>query len=252
MRRALERRRGAAFGLRLSVLPVALCRRLARPRPLSDRARATGRGPSASHAGSTMLAGRLALGLLAVCLAAGAARASGWEESGQASWYGGSHAGRRTSSGDRFNPEAMTAAHPSLPLGSRIRVTMQDTGASVVVTVTDRQPWHGHRIIDLSRGAAERIGLARRGTGEVTLALAGAGEPVEVAEAPDDAVAPDMAGGMPGDIISPAPLSSRRHGGRPHTRHVVRAAWVAPPCCHVPSAARARSSAPHRAARHRP
>lgn len=112
------------------------------------------------------------------------AHAAAWEESGQASWYGGRHNGLRTSSGEIFNENNLTAAHPSLPLGSRIRVTMQETGQSVVVRVTDRQPYHGRRIIDLSRGAASQIGLVYRGTGMVTLSPVNANEPLEVAETP--------------------------------------------------------------------
>ncbi len=132
-----------------------------------------------------------------------------WQEAGQASWYGGRHHGRRTSSGEIFNQNAMTAAHPRLPLGSQVRVTMADTGSSVVVTITDRQPDHGRRIIDLSRGAASRIGMLGRGTGMVTLASVAAAEPVEVAEAPEE---------VGGDArVSPRPR------GRPHTRRAGRA-----------------------------
>ena len=130
-----------------------------------------------------------------------------WQEAGQASWYGGRHNGRRTSSGEIFNQNAMTAAHAYLPLGSRVRVTMAGSGSSVVVTINDRQPDHGRRIIDLSRGAAARIGLLGQGTGMVTLAgVAGneAAEPVEVAEAPEDM---DDAG------VSPRPRD-RRHTRR--------------------------------------
>ncbi len=132
-------------------------------------------------------------------------RPASWQEAGQASWYGGRHHGRRTSSGEIFDQNAMTAAHPRLPLGSRVRVTMDDTGSSVVVTITDRQPDHGRRIIDLSRGAASRIGMLDRGTGMVTLASVAAVEPVEVAEAPDN-----------------AGVSPRLHG-RPRTRRAGQA-----------------------------
>ncbi len=107
---------------------------------------------------------------------------SAWQESGQASWYGDQHHGRRTASGQTFNQYALTAAHPSLPLGSRVRVTMADTGNSVVVTVNDRGPHYGRRIIDLSRAAAARIGLLGHGTGMVTLAGVTPDDPVEVAE----------------------------------------------------------------------
>ena len=166
-----------------------------------------------------------------------------WRQSGQASWYGGQHAGRRTSSGTIFNPAEMTAAHPSLPLGSRIRVTMRDTGDSVVVTVPDRQPDQGHRIIDLSHGAAERIGLASRGVGEVVLEPAGRAEPIEVADATDEAV--DLASGD----VDGAAIPARR--GRRHTRHAGRGASAGRPYYPVRFAAQVRSSAPHRAGQHR-
>ncbi len=130
-----------------------------------------------------------------------------WQQTGQASWYGEWHNGRRTASGEVFNQDALTAAHPSLPLGSRVRVTMADTGKSVVVTVTDRGPHHGHRIVDLSRGAAARVGLLDRGTGTVTLSSVTPEEPIEVAEAPDD-----------GAGVSP------RLRGLPHTRRGGQAA----------------------------
>ncbi len=191
--------------------------------------------------------------LCSAFLMTGQARAAsddgGWRQSGQASWYGGQHAGRRTSSGTVFNPAEMTAAHPSLPLGSRIRVTMRDTGDSVVVTVTDRQPDHGRRIIDLSRGAAERIGLASRGVGEVVLEPAGRVEPVEVADATDEALEPAMAGDASAGDAEGAATPARR--GRRHTRHAGRGALAGHPYYPVRFAAQVRSSAPHRAAQHR-
>lgn len=88
---------------------------------------------------------------------------------GMASWYGAELAGHRTASGERFNPSDLTAAHRTLPLGSRVRVTYQ--GESVVVRINDRGPFAGHRVIDLSKAAAERIGLRRAGSGKVTLAV---------------------------------------------------------------------------------
>jgi len=88
---------------------------------------------------------------------------------GVASWYGAELAGHRTASGERFNPDELTAAHRTLPLGSEVRVTYQ--GHSVVVRINDRGPFAGHRVIDLSKAAAERIGLRRAGSGKVTLAV---------------------------------------------------------------------------------
>ena len=88
---------------------------------------------------------------------------------GVASWYGPGFAGRRTASGERFNPSELTAAHRSLPFGTKVRVT--HNGRSVVVRINDRGPFHGGRVIDLSQAAAEQIGIRRAGQGRVELAL---------------------------------------------------------------------------------
>ena len=92
-----------------------------------------------------------------------------FNQSGLASWYGRQFNGRPTASGERFDMHAMTAAHRSLPLNCYIRVTNQDNGKSVVVKVNDRGPFHGNRILDLSYGAAEKIGIMGRGVGNVTI-----------------------------------------------------------------------------------
>jgi len=89
-------------------------------------------------------------------------------ESGTASWYGKRHHGRRTASGAVFNQYAMTAAHPWLPLGAKVKVTRLDTGQSIVVTITDRLPSKKH-IIDLSFGAAQRLGVVNSGIADVEL-----------------------------------------------------------------------------------
>ncbi len=109
-----------------------------------------------------------------------------WSESGEASWYGPRHAGHRTTSGERFDPSQLTAAHPSLPMGSFVRVTVVDTGRSVVVRVNDREPPHGVRCIDLSHAAATRLGIVHQGVADVTLTELSPrdGAAVEVAEAP--------------------------------------------------------------------
>lgn len=90
---------------------------------------------------------------------------------GMASFYGAELAGRRTASGERFNPEELTAAHRTLPFGTKLRVTNPRTGKFVVVRINDRGPFHGNRLIDLSREAAERIGIVRAGSGRVELAI---------------------------------------------------------------------------------
>ena len=162
------------------------------------------------------LAVRILPAIASAMLIAGAAHAApsisptthGWEEVGEASWYGGYHQGRRTTSGAIFDQNAMTAAHASLPLGMRVRVTVQETGASVVVTITDRQPPKLVRCIDLARGAAARIGIVRSGTAMVTLTAADTNEPIEVAEAPAD--------------DQPLSAAAPRRRGQRHTHRAAR------------------------------
>src|ERR687883_1389107 len=95
----------------------------------------------------------------------GSAFAAG--SSGMASWYGPGFQGRRTASGERFNTHALTAAHRSLPFGTRVRVVNQRTGRSVVVRINDRGPYAHGRVIDLSRAAAQAVGVS--GVGRVSL-----------------------------------------------------------------------------------
>ncbi len=88
---------------------------------------------------------------------------------GEASWYGPGFDGNLTANGERFNQNALTAAHPSLPFGTKIRVTNQYNGRSVVVRVNDRGPYAGGRIVDLSAGSADVIGLTSSGVAPVSL-----------------------------------------------------------------------------------
>ena len=109
------------------------------------------------------------------------------QSTGVASWYGARHQGLRTSSGETFEQDGLTAASHTLPLGARVRVTLHETGRSVVVRVNDRMGAR-NAIIDLSRGAAQEIGLLGRGRGTVSIDSADT-DPVEVADAPDAAPA---------------------------------------------------------------
>ncbi len=88
---------------------------------------------------------------------------------GVASYYGRRFHGRRTANGERFNMNAMTAAHKRLPFGTRVRVTNQRNGKSVVVRINDRGPFVRGRTIDLSRAAARKIGIIQSGHGRVKL-----------------------------------------------------------------------------------
>lgn len=88
---------------------------------------------------------------------------------GKASWYGRAHHGRRTASGRPFNMFALTAAHRTLPFGTRLRVFHEASGRSVDVVIDDRGPYIRGRIIDLSKRAAERLGMLSAGIADVRL-----------------------------------------------------------------------------------
>ncbi len=102
----------------------------------------------------------------------GADNSDAWlGETGTASFYGVKEDGRLSASGVRFDKRKLTAAHPWLPFGTLVRVTLGATGRSIVVTVTDRL-YSRHRIVDLSVAAARELGLISRGIAQVTLAPA--------------------------------------------------------------------------------
>ncbi len=91
------------------------------------------------------------------------------ESQGYASWYGRRFHQRRTASGERFNMYALTAAHRTLPFGSKIRVKNLRSGKSVIVRVNDRGPYRSSRILDLSYGAGKALGLVSTGTAPVSI-----------------------------------------------------------------------------------
>jgi rare lipoprotein A len=88
---------------------------------------------------------------------------------GQASWYGPGFYGNRTANGEVFRPGTLTAAHRSLPFGTRVRVTNLTNGRSTVVRINDRGPFHGNRVIDLAHGAAQNLGVISSGVAQVKL-----------------------------------------------------------------------------------
>jgi len=92
------------------------------------------------------------------------ARESGWSQEGMISYYAEKFQGRKTASGQRFDKNAFTAAHRSLPFGTKVSVTNLANGKSVVVEINDRGPYAEDRILDLSPAAARKIGLLGRGT----------------------------------------------------------------------------------------
>ncbi len=102
-------------------------------------------------------------------------------QEGVASWYGPGFHGRRTSTGEIYDANDTTAAHRTLPFDTIVRVVDTETGQSVYVRINDRGPYVGDRIIDLSRAAAEALGMLESGTTHVRLELVEAGGPI-----PDD------------------------------------------------------------------
>ncbi len=116
---------------------------------------------------------RFAFALLATWLLAGCASPGrddgGYHAEGLASWYGARHHGKQTASGERFDQHALTAAHRSLPFGTRVRVTHLGNGRQVTVRINDRGPYARGRLIDLSRAAAEGLGMLRQGVAPVRL-----------------------------------------------------------------------------------
>ena len=88
---------------------------------------------------------------------------------GEASWYGPGFYGNRTANGEVFRPGTLTAAHRTLPFGTKVRVTNLWNGRSTVVRINDRGPFIGHRVIDLGHGAANKLGLVASGIAQVRL-----------------------------------------------------------------------------------
>jgi len=115
----------------------------------------------------------LAFGLFfALCAAVSlqSNEAAAASQCGKASWY---KMGTRTASGERMNAAALAAAHRSLPFGTKVRVENLANGRSVVVRINDRGPFAGGRIIDVTRGAAERLGMIRSGVARVKVTVVG-------------------------------------------------------------------------------
>lgn len=97
-------------------------------------------------------------------------------QTGMASWYGREFNGKKTASGERFNMNELTAAHKTLPFGTLVRVKNFDNGKTVTVRINDRGPYRGKRIIDLSYGAARKVGMLKYGEAQVGIAVLRKGE----------------------------------------------------------------------------
>ena len=102
--------------------------------------------------------------------------APGWHQQGRISYYGKRFDSRPTASGEPFDPDAMTMAHPTLPLGSIVRVKNLRNGRSVELRVNDRGPYEKGRIADISRAAAKKLGMFRRGVTRARIELLKVGD----------------------------------------------------------------------------
>ncbi|HYC68907.1 septal ring lytic transglycosylase RlpA family protein [Brevundimonas sp.] len=137
-----------------------------------------------------------------------------YDETGMASWYGDQFHGRPTATGERFDMNALTAAHKTLPLPGLVEVTNLANGRRIVVRVNDRGPFVDGRIIDLSRGAADALDLRRAGVGEVRVRYLGraprlgGGQVLQYAEArpePDRGPVPYVPAAAPPTPPQPVP-----------------------------------------------
>ena len=115
-----------------------------------------------------LLCAAMLLSALAGCASqSGVIDPHGYDQQGTASYYGARHHGKRTASGERFDQHALTAAHRQLPFGTRVLVTNLDNQRTVMVRITDRGPHTRGRLIDVSRAAAEQLGMIGSGTAKV-------------------------------------------------------------------------------------
>jgi rare lipoprotein A len=139
------------------------------------RLRIRSRGKRLVHrrAASSTRIGILVTCALLIAGCAGLRQPAGDGETGVASYYGDRFRGRATASGENFDPDKLTAAHPSHPFGTRVRVTNLKNGRSVVVRINDRGPYKPGRIIDLSTRAAKEIGMLTDGIAKVAVQVVG-------------------------------------------------------------------------------
>ena len=139
------------------------------------RADSTGSDPGALAPGSDLAPApllpefKLPGSSLQVLQASTGQASTGQASTGQASWYGPGFYGSRTANGEKLRPGTLTAAHRTLPFGTRVRVTNLWNGRSAVVRINDRGPFHGNRVIDLAHGAAQELGVASSGVAQVKL-----------------------------------------------------------------------------------
>lgn len=142
----------------------------------------------------------------------------GYKERGVASWYGNKFHGRKTSSGEKYNMYAMTAAHKTLPLPTYVEVTNLENGQQIIVKVNDRGPFHQNRIIDLSYVAAKKLGITRKGTGLVEVRAVNPSEPYRASPISTASIASNNIAYHPGLFIQAGAFKNRDNALRLKTR----------------------------------
>lgn len=138
----------------------------------------------------------------------------GYEQTGKASWYGEELAGRRTASGEPFDPNALTGAHPTLPLQSLVQVTNLANGAEVIIRINDRGPFTGGRVIDVSRRAAQVLGFERAGEARVHVRYLGPAPKRAGAARPSQAPSRPASHGADSLFVQVGAFSSRQNAER--------------------------------------
>ena len=165
--------------LAIACLALAGCTTANGPKPTSLMPTIAATEPATATTAATTLVGYAPLPGADIDLALAAAeeegkstsagRCSGRSALGRASYYGPGFHGRRTANGERFNQNAMTAAHKTYPFGTKVRVTNLNSCRSIVVRINDRGPFVKGRVIDLSQAAAYEIGMRQTGTAPVAI-----------------------------------------------------------------------------------
>ena len=153
------------MGLAAASLALAACAN----HNIAGRVAATHHVAAASHAGERAAKTHATKQARTAAHSAACTRARGYSAVGLASWYGASFDGRRTADGETFHMNSLTAAHPTLPLPCKVRVTNLSNRRSLVVRVNDRGPYTGHRLIDVSAQSARLLGFYDRGVARVKI-----------------------------------------------------------------------------------
>ncbi len=151
-----------------------------------------------------------------------------YDETGIASWYGPGFHGKRTANGEIYDQDLVTAAHPTLPMPSLVRVTNLETGQSLVVRINDRGPFVPGRIIDLSRRSAQLLGVYRAGTAKVRVAILDDASRA-IAAAAQSNTPVQIAVNEQGPVPQAAPRTSVQVVGRPPPEPARQRPQVSPP-----------------------